>query len=507
MPNKPKLLCVDDEPVNLKLLDTILTSQGYDVLTVQNGQDAITTVQEKDVDLVLLDVMMPGMNGFEVCKWIKEREEYRHIPVVMITALASKEHRTRGIEAGAEDFISKPIDKNEVLARIKMLLKMKDLDGRLNKGYANLNQLISSGEEAIKTFNPLHFDFISAIDNIVKQVIRQAGDTSDKPRIVLVGFVDEARSWKWYQYESAFEELYRTPIEADVQKALTLPDYGESTIAFYNESDLEKIGLQAFVKKIESLIPIKLSNFTCYLSAEFSIFAINYSNDLTSYDAAVLKSIVMQSLFLKSLADQVKETENAFAYLVSALVRASEANDEESGNHVKRVGLYCSIVARKLKLVESFVNNIRLSAQMHDVGMIYIPAGIIKKPGPLTRDEWNFVKNHPLFGVKILGNHPRLKMAKNIALAHHEKWDGSGYPYGISGEKIPVEARILAIADHYDVLRMSRPYKPSYDHETSVKILCEGNERVNPNHFDPRVFKAFLETASHFEEVYERWKG
>jgi response regulator RpfG family c-di-GMP phosphodiesterase len=506
MPEKPQILCVDDEPVNLKLLHTFLTPKGYEVIPAKSGKDALKIIQEQWIDLVLLDVMMPEVNGFEICKWIKSNEKYRNIPVVMITGLASKEQRTRGIEAGAEDFISKPIDQGEVLARIKMLLRVTELNNKLNRGYINLNRLISFGEELINRFNPQHFDFLGTIDHIVGQVIRQAGDTAEKPRIVLVGFVDNVKKWKWYQYESAFKELYRTPLEHDVQKILNLPGPGESKIAFFNESDLQKIGFQTFIKKVESIIPIKLSNFICYLSGEFSIFAINYSYEVTSYDAAVLKSIVIQSIFIKSLADQIKETENAFAYTVGALVRASEANDEGSGDHVKRVGEYCALIARKLKMIDTFTRNIRLQAQMHDVGMIYIPSGILKKPGPLSPDEWKIVKNHPLFGVKILGDHPHLTMAKTIALTHHEKWDGSGYPYGLKGDKIAIEGRIASIADHYDTLRSPRPYKPSYDHETACKILTEGNERVKPSHFDPQVFAAFKEVAPQFEEIYERRK-
>jgi response regulator RpfG family c-di-GMP phosphodiesterase len=506
MQGKPKILCVDDEPVNLKLLHTFLTPKGYEVIPAEGGKEAIRIIQDQWIDIVLLDVMMPEVNGFEVCKWIKSSDMYRNIPVVMITALASKEHRIRGIEAGAEDFISKPIDQGEVLARIKMLLRMRDLNDRVTRGYTNLNRLISAGEDVINKFSPLHFDFMGTIDHIVSQIIRQAGDEEDKPRIVLVGYLDEGKKWKWYQYESAFQELLRTPLESNIQQVLNFPQRGDSKIAYYNEEDLKKIGFQTFIKKVESIIPIKMTNFICYISSEFSIFAINYSFEVTSYDTSVLKSIVMQSVFLKSLADQIKETENAFAYTVHSLVRACQANDEETGYHVTRVGEYCAVIARKLKMIESFQRRIRLQALMHDVGMIYIPARIIKKPGTLTPEEWKIVKNHPLFGVKILGNHPRLAMAKNIALAHHEKWDGSGYPYGLAGEKIPVEARIASIADHYDTLRCARPYKPSYDHGTACRIIGEGNERVKPAHFDPRVFQAFKEVAPQFEEIFERWK-
>ena len=129
-PRTPVLLCVDDEEANLKLLEKLLVPRGYTVVGAANGQDAMLKIKSQAIDLVLLDIIMPGMNGFEVCRWIKEDPRFSNIPVIMITALISKHDRVRGIEAGAEEFLSKPFDLAEVLAKIKMLLKLKELDER-----------------------------------------------------------------------------------------------------------------------------------------------------------------------------------------------------------------------------------------------------------------------------------------------------------------------------------------------------------------------------------------
>src|SRR3989304_5292200 len=132
---KPKILCVDDEPVNLKLLDAVLAPKGYDVVTASSGREALERISGGRVDMVLLDVMMPGLSGFDVCRSIKEDEGTRNIPVVMITALRSTDDRIRGIEAGADEFLSKPFDQGELLARISTLLRSKDLKARLNSPY------------------------------------------------------------------------------------------------------------------------------------------------------------------------------------------------------------------------------------------------------------------------------------------------------------------------------------------------------------------------------------
>ncbi len=221
------------------------------------------------------------------------------------------------------------------------------------------------------------------------------------------------------------------------------------------------------------------------------------------HDATVLNSVAMQSLFLRSLASQVRDTESAFEYTVLALARASEANDEDTGDHILRVGNYCALLARRLGMPEKVVQTIRVQASLHDVGKIHVSPSILKKPGKLTDDEWREMKLHTVHGSKIIGGHSRMSIADRIALSHHECYDGSGYPYGLSGEQIPIEGRILNLADQYDALRNARCYKPAFDHETVYRIICEGDGRTLPQHFDPQVLSAFKELHTRFAEVFE----
>jgi HD-GYP domain-containing protein (c-di-GMP phosphodiesterase class II) len=144
---------------------------------------------------------------------------------------------------------------------------------------------------------------------------------------------------------------------------------------------------------------------------------------------------------------------------------------------------------------------------MHDVGKIHTPPDILKKPGKLTPDEWEEIKKHTFYGKKIIGEHLRFGMAGNIALTHHERWDGTGYPQGLAGDQIPLEGRIVTIADQYDALRNERVYKPAFDHKTVYQIIVEGDGRTMPHHFDPEVFQAFKVMAGQFEETYARLKG
>ena len=495
----PIILCVDDDPANLALLKDILTSSGYTVRTAVDGRSALEIIQTEKIDLILLDVMMPGMDGFAVCAWIKGNEKYRTIPVVMITGLADKNDRIQGIEAGAEEFLSKPFHNTEILARIKMLLKVRSLNSELNSAYNKITRLISFGEEVSNTFNTLEFDFLATIDSLVSQLIRHTPSLVEQPETILVRILTERNLHEWYHYTSSTGNLVRTPFTTGV--VLDSSPLGESKLLFYNEPQLQELPVP--LSEVIASLAVPVRNMICYLSNNLSVFALNYGQDVSSHDAAVLNSIVMQTLFLRSLSIQARQTEDAFEYTVHALARASEVNDEDTGKHVVRVGHYCSLLAEQLRMPDVFVRAIRIQASLHDVGKIHIAPAVLKKRGELTAEEWGALKEHPQYGAKIIGDHPHLVLAKSIALTHHERWDGSGYPQGLSGQDIPIEGRIMAIADQYDALRNPRIYKPGLEHGSACDILINGDGRTMPLHFDPQILRLFTEIEVKFAAVYD----
>jgi response regulator RpfG family c-di-GMP phosphodiesterase len=503
MKTKPRILVVDDESTNIDLLEAYLVPQGYEVLTAADGETALKMIREQAVDLVLLDVRMPKIDGYEVCRKIKGGAP-RNIPVIMITALTAKEDRIKGIEAGAEDFISKPIDRGEVLARVRMLLEMKTLNDRLYHAYEEINSMTDFGQASILSFDPLNFSFIAKVDAVARQIIRNAADAFDKPQLVIVGVPDERQAWQWYRYEYTFDELERKILNVNIQPGVG--ESGKPRVVVYNDNDRTQSELQSFIRTLAAN-SIAVSNMACYLSESLCIYALNYGRPVTPYDASVLNSFVMQSLVLKSLSDRIRETESAFVYTVYALARASEANDEDTGDHILRVGDYSAVIAEGLGMSRQFVEAMRVQATLHDVGNIHVHYDILKKPGVLTPEEWVLVKRHTVFGPMIIGSHPRLLLASKIASSHHERWDGSGYPQGMEGEQIPIEGRILIIADQYDALRNKRSFKPAFDHATACRILLEGDGRTLPAHFDPRVLQVFRKLHGRFAEIYEERQG
>lgn len=208
---------------------------------------------------------------------------------------------------------------------------------------------------------------------------------------------------------------------------------------------------------------------------------------------------------IREIETMHKSVKDAYIETIYRLTRATEYKDEETADHVKRLSLYSALMGRALGMNEAMVEQLLYASPMHDVGKIGIPDRILFKKSALDEEEWKIMRKHPLIGYEILGNSnaPILQLGAIIALNHHERWDGSGYPRGLKGEEIPVEARILALADVYDALRSKRHYKMPLDHDSACRIILEGDGRVMPQHFDPQLLEIFKDKHLEFKKIFD----
>ncbi len=233
----------------------------------------------------------------------------------------------------------------------------------------------------------------------------------------------------------------------------------------------------------------------------------NEYNELAQEIAASFEEMLAMNKALENsfnklleLEREIEESYLSFAHQLSVI---AESYDETTGNHIERVGKLSAWFAEKLGLEPEKINKIRAFAPLHDIGKILVPNDILNKPGKLTDEEFEIMKKHVEYAGKLLGDSEYFEIARNIALYHHEKYDGSGYLKGLKGEEIPIEARIVALADIYDALRSERPYKKALSHEEALKIIFEGDGRTKPEHFDPRVLEILRENSEEIKRVWE----
>jgi len=321
---RPRLLIVDDEPTNLQVLRQVLGAD-YVLLFATDGARALQLARTQQPQLILLDVMMPGMDGYAVCTQLKAESATAAIPVIFVTALADAQDEARGFEVGCVDYITKPISAAVVRARVKTHLSLVRMD-------------------------------------------------------------------------------------------------------------------------------------------------------------------------------ELRETRLA---IVQRLGRAAEYKDNETGMHVIRMSHYARLLALAAGCNPDWAEDLLNAAPMHDVGKIGIPDAILQKPGKLTEEEWVVMRRHPEIGAEIIGDSPAhvLQLARSVALCHHEKWDGSGYPAGLAGNAIPLDARIVALADVFDALTSERPYKKAWAPGDAIAHIQEQAGR----HFDPALVECFVPLLAQLLDIRARW--
>lgn len=352
----------------------------------------------------------------------------------------------------------------------------------------------------------------------------------DKKRILIV---DDEQSIQEYLSKILSHEGYETKTADNAQDALEIIKGGQIDLLLTDIKMPGKSGLWL----LEQLKKLSVSTSAMVITASddledaveaFEFGAENYMLKPLHMDVIFHKvRIVLEKrrLFLANInyqhnlerlvAERTGELNRAkdrirkgYIETIQRLTIVAEYKDEETGSHLSRIGLYVKILAEVMGLSADKAEILHIASAMHDIGKISIPDNILSKPGPLTLEEFEIVKKHTVVGAKILkgSDSEFLKVAEGIALGHHEKWDGTGYPYGLKKEEIPVENRIMSIADQYDALRSRRPYKPPFDHQTAYKIITEGDRKSQPEQFDPAILELFKKHHKNFDEIYESVK-
>jgi len=475
--DRPKVLIVDDEELNVKLMELLLQPLDYQIIKAYSGEEALRKVADEPPDLILLDIMMPGIDGFQVCQRLKEDEKTRFIPIVMVTALDQLEDKVKGIEAGADDFLSKPVNRVELLARAKSLIKVKGLNDKILRYQQTLKSLFE-----LTTFSEAHKTRDSLLKELAERTAQLTGMGS-----VAITMIKDGRE----EVEAAYN--LRTERWEPPKDAISIP------LKAYIGKLMGNLWVLGGEKRIDEETIRVLSIVAQRISSEIELLEYNQRLEKTVED----RTRELQKA-LKDLEEANVEISRAHEEVVFRLALAAEYRDDDTAKHIRRISYYCAAIAKALGLPEHMVRLIRLASPMHDVGKIGTPDHILLKPERLTPEEYEEMKKHTLIGARILGGSSSelLKMAEAIALSHHEKYDGTGYPHGLSGEDIPLVGRIVAVADVFDALTTRRVYKPALPVEEALVII----KKECGSHFDPKVVGAFLSIMDEIIDIKERLK-
>ena len=344
-------MIVDDQPTNLQVLGKRLLIENYSIMAAMNGKIALEMVEERKPDLILLDIMMPEMSGFEVCKILKQNPKTQSIPIIFLTAKKDPDDIVNAFNLGAVDYVSKPFNYAELLSRIRTHTQLKILQDSLELAVADRTKKLNNALDEVK---------------LIHNQLRGA------------------------HYET-----------------------------------------------------------------------------------------------------------------IKRLAQAADYRDNETGMHIHRMSHYSRILGKAMGLNDEESEQLQNASTMHDIGKIGIPDVILLKPGKLDKEEFEIMKNHSFIGAKLLAgiDSDLCRLAETIAFTHHEKWNGEGYPNGISGKNIPLEGRIAAVADVFDALTSVRPYKTAWPVNDAINLLIQEKGQ----HFDPEIVDLFLENKPEILHIKDQY--
>lgn len=511
MQNTELLLIVDDNVDNLKVLSNLLKRE-YRIKVATGGHEALRLAEgEPAPDLILLDIMMPEMDGYTVCERLKANPRTREIPVIFLTAKTQPEDETRGFQAGAVDYVTKPINPPVLWARVKAQLalaaQLRRARQELDEAGQRINRVTDERNRIEFQRQRLH-DQQQALLAIARAALldlsleKYLGMTLDVLetlpwlRVAARGtlFLANRKGELIMVAQRGLSEAQRAACAKTLagfcrgdqssaqRKPFFLPrleDYPGNRL----RPDADAMGCHALPliegNRVHGVLTVLLPP---------GIPPMEEASQFMADVADIFTSLVRRRQMEEAMRISRLEVQMARNEIIHKLGVAAEFRDTETGLHVLRMSQYARVIASTLGCDEATCTLIELAAPMHDVGKIGIEDQILKKPGKLTDEEFAVMKQHPTIGGRILeGDDPLIRMGREIALTHHEKWDGSGYPKGLSGEAIPFSGRVCAIADVFDALTTKRPYKEAWPVEKAIALIEDGMGKA----FDPKVVAAF----------------
>ncbi|MCL5959847.1 MAG: GAF domain-containing protein [Chloroflexi bacterium] len=497
------IMVVEDDPIIAELLAGLLGTEGYSAILVDSGESALQILKgrllgleanRQKVDLILLDILLPGIDGYKVCHTVKDDPNLKYIPVIMLTARASTSDRVLGLELGANDYISKPFECAEVVARIKSTLRASRMERELlqrNKELAAINIIATTTEQSLDLEEVLHL----ALDTVLEVTGLEAGG------IMLLDAEEETLSYHIWRGLSAEFVSGVAGLKLGEGIAGRVALSGEPILTEDISADprltryvVRKEGLQCFAS-----VPLKSKNRV------LGVLCIGSRSGckLSSADADLLNAIGNQIGIALDNAQVYRKLRTGYLNTIRSLSKAIDARDPHTMGHSEMVARGAVLTGKKLGLSRDELELIECAGLLHDVGKIGTREAVLLKDGELDPQEREEMRRHVIVGKEILEPISELRRIVPWVYHHHEYYDGTGYPSALKGQEIPLAARILAVVDSYCAMLSDRPYSAAWTKERAIQEVRQGAG----TQFDPTVVRAFVEAMEEDFDGLEIPKG
>jgi response regulator RpfG family c-di-GMP phosphodiesterase len=517
MESNSTILIVDDHATGRAALEALLAREGYKLEQASNGLEALQKAAEIAPDLMLLDVMMPDMDGFEVCRRVRNDERLADMPVIMVTALDDHESRIQGIEVGADDFIAKPFDRFELRARIRTIVRLNRYR-RIAEEREQRQHAEEYTRRQLQRLTLLHDIDINIAANLQPDTVLDTLVTLLHERLHMsaaVLLLNPASGLLEYAASQGFQHTDFSSTAAQPGEILAVHAAHSRSLAAIPDRACWT-GQPATFQAAPRHMPYTSASHHASAACSHTLALMQRENLASCYAVPLIARGEVKGVlelfhqtpltpdqdwlnFLETLAGQAAialDNAELFANLqqsyeatLEGWVKALDLRDKETEGHSQRVTEMTVQLARALGLEAATIEHMRRGALLHDIGKLGIPDSILLKPGKLTEDEWAIMRTHPTLAYQWLAPIRYLRPALDIPHYHHEKWDGSGYPHGLQGQDIPLAARIFAVIDVWDALSSDRPYRKAWPEE---RVYAHLREQAG-SHFDPQVVEVFLQ--------------
>lgn len=498
-----RILIVDDEQGVLDLCAEVLNVAGYSTVTTTLSEEAIQLVRSRDFDLVLTDLKMPGMDGIALMRTVEEINP--SLGVVMMTAYGDMESAISAIQAGAFGFIIKPFEPNDLYSSIQSALDRIALR-RENIRLRSLIHLMEVSEAITSTLDISEL-FKTALRSAAKETTATRGSImlKDVERDEL--YIKESVGWNYEEAKKVrikFGEGIAGQVFAEeryvvVQDIKSDPRFRRSTSRQYKTNSFLCVPMKTREKIIGVMNLSDKEDGELFTEADEEVVSIIATQAAIVFDNALLfQAEKERSVQLKAALEEIESTYEA---TLDALIFALDLRDTNTYGHSQRVAQYTKAIASKMGVSGAGLVDVVRGALLHDVGKIGVSDSILRKPDKLTDKEWAIIQGHPSLGWKMLSGIGFLKQACDIVLHHQEKYDGTGYPYGLSKEDISLGARIFAVADTLDAITSDRPYRKALSYEVAKAEIT----KYMGSQFDPSAVSTFLEIPDGEWEEIKRW--